>query len=108
MRRNAIAHPEVAHHAGRGRFAAAASAVLDAGNRNVDVAAEQADDQRPERRMRRQAERIEGVIDRAKLEHREQQPEHDEENYRVEKEEWCEEHGRDDTKPSPRRHALWG
>ena len=56
--------------------------------------------------MGRQAERVEGVIDCAKLEHREQQPERDEEDYRVEKEEWREEHARDDTKPSPRWHAL--
>ena len=81
MRRHPIAHPEVAHHLGRGRFAAAAA--LDARDGDVDVTAEQADDQRPERRVGRQAQRVEGVIDRAQLEHREQEGECEEEDYCV-------------------------
>src|SRR6266478_2916100 len=83
-----VANSEAAHH-GRGMQVAA----RDSRDRNIDVTADQACEQRRERHLRWQPERHERVVDYMNLDQDEKEREQKKEKDRVEEQEGREKHG---------------
>ena len=85
--RHPVANAEAANHLGLMRLAAG-----DAGDGNIDVAADQTHEQCGESHLGRQAERDECIVDDVNFEQDEKEREDEEEDDRVEGEEGCEDH----------------
>src|SRR5271154_3179788 len=86
-RRHPIANAETANDSGGMRLAG-----RDARDRNIDVAADETDEQRRKRQLRRQSERDESVVDDVDFDQDEKEREDEKEDDRVEGEERCEQH----------------